>query len=731
MGDDLYQLKPSTVVEPLVDRWWAWSHLIAPATSCLHLSNYQIPTLESYLQDPESHVRASRDPELIGGPFVDIPVHRVDDVRVLLDCIRSRRSRQLALADELTDFVTRIAAITHGQSLEPFYSSVPETLKGCVELTYDYMHRGTVRVIEPLLSNRYYTPSLQHLRLFERTNRHRAFFMSTPRLREKGDLEWNVAFSDTRVNELFKTDINPAPLGRFREVLGISDRDAALLMTLLVPARKQNADEPTNGAIRVRHFGHACMLVEWNGTSILTDPFVESGAGVEFQSLQDLPPHIDFALVTHNHQDHFSLETLLRLRPRIETLVLPRSMGLLYGDISLKFLAHLIGFRNVVEMDVLESLPIRDGEIIAVPFLGEHADLGHGKSGYVVRAGKHQMWFAADSDCLDRRTYEYVRKSIGRIETLFIGCESVGAPLLWTCGPFFPRKPTPEQNHDRRYHGANARTALELAESIGARRIYNYAMGLEPWMRFVLGLEMTEEAPQWQESEKLLKTARRRGLIAERPYGRWRVELNARGNPSFQGWSPVFTPQNPRAGCVRLHIEMSIRDAAAKVVAEVGCSLPSLYLAAVCSAEARPTDECICVATVNGGNQAGAYEIDLAGDPSLPALAERVEAALTSSEHTHASSDAVFAFAFDCFEARGKAPTLAARAPAVSYWFNSEGSEAALHSGDAVEFHIAKDRLTRIVSILENGTANPTAPISALMPQGRATSLLGDSDFTF
>jgi hypothetical protein len=78
--------------------------------------------------------------------------------------------------------------------------------------------------------------------------------------------------------------------------------------------------------------------------------------------------------------DHFGLETLLRLRHGIECLVVNRSHGVFYGDISLKLLTQKLGFKNVVELDTLESISLPGGEIIAIPFMGEQADLPHGKN---------------------------------------------------------------------------------------------------------------------------------------------------------------------------------------------------------------------------------------------------------------------------------------------------------------------------------------------------------------
>jgi hypothetical protein len=271
------------------------------------------------------------------------------------------------------------------------------------------------------------------------------------------------------------------------------------------------------------------VLLESAGVSVLTDPCVgvmPSGGGLQRFSYRDLPERIDYVVVTHNHQDHHSLETLIRLRDRTDCLIVPRSYGFLYGDISLRLLARQLGFKNVMELDAMDSVTFDFGEITAIPFLGEHSDLAYGKAGYVISMGGAQILIGADSDCLDRRIYENVRKTLGRIDTVFIGAESVGAPLSWINGPLLPARPTREQEETRRQHGCDARRAIDLLEAVGASRLFNYAMGLEPWVEHLLGLGLTDNSPQWRESERLLAEARRRGfLVAERLFGKTEVIL--------------------------------------------------------------------------------------------------------------------------------------------------------------------------------------------------------------
>jgi L-ascorbate metabolism protein UlaG (beta-lactamase superfamily) len=518
-----YAWKASTLIEALVDSWPAWSYLMSPLTSALHAETYQFPVLRSYLSDAELHVSASRDPDLFGGPWVDVPTTRRDDVAHLLHESMARRADSLAFANTFMEFHRNLVTQARGQSLEPYYDKVPRVLRGYVELLYDYFNRPYVRLHEPLLyKSPYYDEALQSLRLSKLEDDRRPFFMSTPRLPRAGDIESRRPFRDDRTREIYALDRRSRPLGEILELLELKETSAPLLAPLLDDGPVRFAEPWTADAMRVRYLGHACTLIEWNGISVLTDPFVPvrpAAGGADRLSFRDIPEHIDVAVVTHNHQDHFSLECLLRLRDRIGCLVVPKPFRLLYGDVSLGLLARTVGFSRVVELEELETLELPGGGITAVPFHGEHADLAHGKNGYVVRGGNCRVWLAADSDCLDPDTYRRAQQICGPADALFVGTESVGGPLSWTNGCLLPARPEKEHENGRRYHGCSAATAISLMEAVGARQLYLYAMGLEPWMDHLLGLGMNEGAPQWKESEAALRQARARQVHAERLNG--------------------------------------------------------------------------------------------------------------------------------------------------------------------------------------------------------------------
>jgi L-ascorbate metabolism protein UlaG (beta-lactamase superfamily) len=534
MSEPIYQLAPSVYVEPLVSSWSAWWLVFSPVPASLHLLNYQLPVLRSYLASPASHYAAANDPMFKGGSFINVPPEHAAQIAALLERTDELETDRLELARAFTEFQSVLLAKASGQSLDRFYPMLPVPLRGITELLYDYHNRPLVRVVEPLAyRTRYHKRSLQSLRLAALHSDHdRPFWMSTPRLPHVGQIDWQVPFDDERVDRLFRLDTTPAPLRDIENLLGpASASTAATLLTSDVrplPARWEGT------GVRVRYVGHACVLLEAGGVSVLTDPFV----GVQATSMRDdrltfadLPERIDFALITHAHPDHFNFETLLRLRHRIQCLVVPRNFGIATGDISLKLMAEQLGFKDVRELDVFDRIRFdgkQDGEIAAVPFQGEHGDLTHGnKTGYLVRFGAARVLLLADSACHDVAQYKHVTTEFGNIDSIFIATSSESFPMAYSVGSVLPATKGKKIDTSRVTRGANATETLGLLEAIRPNRLFTYGMGMESYSEYILGVPPPLDSQAMQESERFLTSVRAMGISAKLLRGSHSFALDA------------------------------------------------------------------------------------------------------------------------------------------------------------------------------------------------------------
>ena len=140
--------------------------------------------------------------------------------------------------------------------------------------------------------------------------------------------------------------------------------------------------------------------------AIITDPWISADASANDRfTYRDLPDHIDLALISHGHQDHIVLETLLALRGKVGSVVVPRaSRGNMEDPSIALYLSHL-GL-PVTEVDDFDEVEFPGGKVTATPFLGEHCDLDiRAKSTYYVQLGGRTMFVGADSSGIDPGLY--------------------------------------------------------------------------------------------------------------------------------------------------------------------------------------------------------------------------------------------------------------------------------------------------------------------------------------
>lgn len=529
MDTPLY-LRPNVQVEPLVDQWYAWSHLIAPATTARNLTERHFKIMDSYIKAPHVHANAVKIPEMLGGPFIDYGGKRVDEIRALREETKRRRQHLVELSSAIVELDTMVRTNAKGFSVAPLYEKVPPLLRGYVEIVYDLSHNPVVRFIEPLLyKSPYYDRSAQSLMLSFTKGDERSFVLSTPRLEEKDAVNIRIPFDDDAVDELFKLKQTPKPWGEIHEMCNLSHEQSEVLrafMTTEPPPRRAPFAGP---GLRWRYLGHACVLIETKEISVLFDPVISYtyDSDVPRYTYQDLPDSIDYVVLTHNHLDHTLFETLLQIRYKVKNVVVPRNAIGSLQDPSMKLIFQNAGFKSVIDMGDMETLPIEGGEIIALPFFGEHSDLDiKSKMAYMVRIGDHALVFAADSCNVEPYLYRHVHQALGDAHTLFIGMECDGAPLTWVYGPLFTQRLGRELDESRRLNGSDSAQAIEMVRQFGFHEVYVYAMGMEPWLKFLLGVQYTAKSRPIIESNRLVEECRKQGICSERMFGQKEVVLS-------------------------------------------------------------------------------------------------------------------------------------------------------------------------------------------------------------
>jgi L-ascorbate metabolism protein UlaG (beta-lactamase superfamily) len=527
MSDEPRFLRPDVIIEPLVDSFYAWAHTVAPVQAAMNLAFVQVPLLESYLQSPQVHINASSNPALRGGMFVNVGAARAGEVRELLASIKRDRAGMLRFAEAIAEAEEIVRQSATGFDLTPLYPKLPAELSGLVEIAYDTNNQPSVRFIEPLVyESTVYTEDRQSVQLSLETGVERPFILSTPRLGSPDVLELRIPFRHPGLEELVRSRVHGTTLPRLREMLQLGDEQAAGLQGLLAAKPDLAGDRHIGEGGRIRYFGHACLLMQTPQAAVITDPWVSSDASATDRfTYRDLPDYIDLALITHGHQDHIVLETLLALRGRVGMVVVPRSSRGSLADPSLAlYLSHL-GL-PVTEVDDFSEVEFPGGKVVATPFLGEHADLDiRAKSTYIVQLAGRSMFVGADSSGIDPGLYRYMRAHAGKVDVAFLGMECAGAPLTWLYQALFTKPVTKRMSDSRTLSGSNAAQAAAIVTELGAEETYVYAMGEETWLvGHVMATTYNDDSYQLKQVDEFMTWCTDHGIKSGHLYGQheWR-----------------------------------------------------------------------------------------------------------------------------------------------------------------------------------------------------------------
>ena len=531
MPNDNVYLRQDVIVETLFNQWYAWPYLIPPASAGMYVANSHLKIMQSFVSAPQVHISALKNPAMLGGPFINYGVDRVEGIRQLIAKTVKEQSHMLEFASAIRTLDQILTTEGKGHSLETIYPRVPEILRGYVELVYDLHNHPSIRFLEGLLyKSKYYQEVSQRVVLSKQDCDGRAFVFSTPRLNDEASLNIASPFRHEAFDELFSMRHSPKPFDQIREILNLEEKDESFCRSFFTEIEPEALRSYDGQGVRIRYFGHACILIESKDVSILCDPVIsykQNGRSDRY-TYANLPPTIDYVLLTHAHQDHILFETLIQLRHRIKNLIVPKSSGGHLVDPSMKLILRTIGFKNVYEIEEMEAIEVKDGIIVGLPFLGEHADVDvRTKMAYFVNLKGNSALMAADSNNLEPRLYQYLRELLGKIDIVFLGMECDGAPMSWLYGPLLTQPLSRKDDQSRRFDGSNFEKGMALIDVLGPREVYVYAMGQEPWCTFLTSIKYTDESRPIVDSNRLVEACRQDGIVAERLYGQKEICLRS------------------------------------------------------------------------------------------------------------------------------------------------------------------------------------------------------------
>lgn len=103
--------------------------------------------MQSFIDDPQVHMAALKNPAMIGGPFINYDASRANEIKALMERTKEEQAHMLELERAIKDLDKLLADEANGYSLEPLYQKVSDILKGYVELVYNSNNNPSIRFL--------------------------------------------------------------------------------------------------------------------------------------------------------------------------------------------------------------------------------------------------------------------------------------------------------------------------------------------------------------------------------------------------------------------------------------------------------------------------------------------------------------------------------------------------------------------------------------------------------
>ena len=140
--------------------------------------------------------------------------------------------------------------------------------------------------------------------------------------------------------------------------------------------------------VTVTRVAHACVLLDFGSTRVLTDPWLSEKRGYHqgeqraFATAADLP-RLDGIVVSHGHYDHFDLAALADYPDKSIPMIVKRGLGQR---------AERAGWSHVIEVDAWEAASIGPVTITAAPARHKVPEVT-----YILTGHGRTVFFGADT----------------------------------------------------------------------------------------------------------------------------------------------------------------------------------------------------------------------------------------------------------------------------------------------------------------------------------------------
>jgi hypothetical protein len=108
-----------------------------------------------------------------------------------------------------------------------------------------------------------------------------------------------------------------------------------------------------------------------------------------------------------------------------------------------------------------------------------------------------------------------------------VGMECVGAPYTWLYGALTTRTVSKNIKNSRRLNGSDFERAFPMVKTFNPSQVFIYALGREPWYKYITGIDYHDDSKQIIESNKMIAACQEIGVAAECMYGKKTVLFDA------------------------------------------------------------------------------------------------------------------------------------------------------------------------------------------------------------
>lgn len=139
------------------------------------------------------------------------------------------------------------------------------------------------------------------------------------------------------------------------------------------------------GDIEITVFGHASLLIRWNGKNIYVDPYseVKDYAGMD---------KADLILITHNHYDHFDKKAIAEIEKPETHFIVSENVGVLADNYELLKNGDTTSYDEIaIHATFSYNVNRRD----------DNGNLFHPKgvgNGYILSFGSYRLYIAGDTE---------------------------------------------------------------------------------------------------------------------------------------------------------------------------------------------------------------------------------------------------------------------------------------------------------------------------------------------